>query len=180
MATIVETYWRPREIDDKPYWHLVSPHSFFYNNVRVGKGVLLSVSAAIQAEPQIHNAHTPYSLTIIDDEKEQVFEQVRQEKFPVCPPRLKTLYVFDEYALVERALKEWFSNEGKVVHECRILIGSITCKVDTVWLNSSREQWRDYAEKYWSGQMSKNPFPEILVHGALYFPKWKEFPQKAF
>ncbi len=176
MPTMVDTCWGPKEIDDKPYWHLVSPHSIFYHNVRIAKGALLSVSAAIQAEPQIHNAVTPYSLSRINDEKERVFERVRQEKFPSCPPRLKALFIFDDYKLVERARKEWFSKEDKLIHECRIIVGSVACKVDTIWLNSTREQWEEYADKYWSGQMSQHPFPEIILHGALYFPAWEQFP----
>jgi len=177
--TIVDTCWGPREIDEKPYWHLVPPSGtyadIFKNNVRVGKGALLSVSAGIEAEPHLENAHTPYSLSRRDDKKEKVFEEVRQKSFPMCPSRLKTIYVFDDYALVERALKEWFSKEPKMVYECRIMTGSITHRADTTWLNCSSEQWVNCAYKYWSGEMSNDPFPEVRVHGVLYFPKWVEF-----
>ncbi|MBC8462319.1 MAG: hypothetical protein H8D67_30485 [Deltaproteobacteria bacterium] len=176
MTTLVETCWGPRQIDDKPYWHFVSPSSFFYNNVRFGKGALLSVSTGIQAEPGIEKAQTLYSLSRTHDEKEKVFEEIRQTGFPACPPRLETLYVLDEYRFVERAQKKWFLNDPKEVHEYRILIGSITHRADTVWLNSLPEQWRDYAQKCWNGEMSQNPFPEVLVHGALYFLDWETFP----
>lgn len=106
MTTIVETCWGPRPIDDAPYWHLVGLSWLFYNNARVGKGALLSVSAGIEAEPHIHNAHTPYSLARLNDEKEVLFEEVRRTRYPHCPSRLKTLYVFDDYTLVQRALTE--------------------------------------------------------------------------
>ena len=176
MPTIVNTCWGPRPIDDQPYWHLVAKGGFFYNNVRVGKGALLSVSAGIEAEPAIENAHTPYSLSRLQDGKEKVFEEIRQTKFPTRPPRLKSLYVFDDFALVERALKEWFTNEPKIPHECRLLIGAVTHKADAVWLNANPEQWRENAVKYWEGAMTASPFPEVLVHGALYFPDWQKFP----
>ena len=179
MTSIVETCWGTREIDDKQYWHLVPSSGMaadiFKNNVRAGKGALLSVSAGIAAEPEIHNAQTPYSIARITDETERVFEEIRQSEFPACSPRLKTLYVFDDFNLVERALKEWFQNENKIIHECRVIIGSVILKADTVWLTSSENQWANNARNYWSGTMSDNPFPEVLVHGVIYFPNWEKW-----
>jgi hypothetical protein len=176
MTTVVDTCWGPRPIDDQPYWHLIAAGGLFYNNVHVGKGALLSVSAGIEAEPVIENAHTPYSLSKMQDGKEQVFEEIRKARYPTRPPRLKSLYVFDDYGLVQRALREWFPNERKTPHECRILLGAVIHKADTAWLNANSEQWRQNAEKYWQGAMTQNPFPEVLVHGALYFPDWQKFP----
>ena len=176
MPRVVETCWGPRLIDDRPYWHLVAPDGFFYNNVRVGKGALPSISASIEAEPAIENAHTPYSLSRMQDGKEQVFEEIRKSKYPTRPPRLKSLYVFDDLRLVERALREWFPNERKIPHECRLLTGSAIHKADTAWLNANQEQWRENADKYWQGAMTQNPFPEVIVHGAIYFPDWQRFP----
>jgi hypothetical protein len=175
VTSVVETCWGLKEIDDKPYWHLVGVSSLFNHNVRVGKGALLSVSAGIAAEPHLENAQTPYSFFQLNDPKEQLFEEIRYAKYPMRPPRLKSLYVFDDYAFVERALREWFRQERKLVHECRLLLGSITHKADTVWLNAFQPQWAQNAERYWAGEMTDNPFPEVLVHGALYFPAWKSF-----
>ncbi|PLK49559.1 hypothetical protein C0V76_03735 [Uliginosibacterium sp. TH139] len=104
-----------------------------------------------------------------------MFEEIRSARYPTCPPRLKSLYVFDDYALVERALREWFQNERKVVRECRLLVGAVTHKADTAWLNAHPAQWAQFAERYWVGEMTDNPFPEVLVHGALYFPEWESF-----
>lgn len=175
MTTTVETCWGPREIGDEPYWHIVDRRSFFHNNLRVGRGALLSVSAGIAAEPHLHNAHTPYSLTRRDEEKEALFEKIRLERYPHRPSRLKTLYVLDDYSLVTRALTEWFPDEKKEVYECRLLLGSTTHKADTLWLNAPQEGWLASAEKYWEGVMTDTPFPEVLVHGALYFPEWESF-----
>jgi hypothetical protein len=176
MAQLVDTCWGRREINEKPYWHLISEQGFFYNNVRVAKGALLSVSAGIAAEPHIESAQTLYSLYRSSDQKEIVFEKIRQQYYPELPPRLKTLYVFDDYSFVERALNEWFQDEAKIVHECRMLVGNKTHKADTFWLNSNADQWKICAKNYWSGEMSPEPFPEIIVHGALYFPEWQNFP----
>src|SRR5258706_11733769 len=136
MPTVVDTCWGLRPIDDRPYWHLVAAGGFFYNNVKVGKGALLSVSAAIEAESAIENAHTPYSFSKMQDGKEQVFEEIRRTKYSTRPSRLKSLYVFDDYDLVERALREWFPNERKIPHECRLLLGAVIYKADTAWLNA--------------------------------------------
>jgi hypothetical protein len=175
MATIVDTCWGPRPIDDAPYWHLVGAPWLFFNNVRVGRGALLSVSAGIEAEPHIHNAQTPYSSAGCNDSKEALFEEIRRTRYSHRPSRMKTLYVFDDYSLVQRALMEWFPNKNKTVYECRLLLGSVTHKTDTVLLNALPNQWAVNAVRYWEGAMTDTPFPEILVHGALYFPEWESF-----
>lgn len=178
MTTVVETCWGPRQIDDAPYWHLIGISWLFYNNVRVGKGALLSVSAGIEAEPHIHNAQTPYSLARRDDAKETLFEEIRCTRYPHRPSRMKTLYIFDDYSLVQRAQMEWFPNEKKIVHECRVLVGSVTHKADTTWLNALPNQWTVNAQKYWEGVMTAAPFPEVLVHGAIYFPDWESLREE--
>lgn len=57
-----------------------------------------------------------------------------------------------------------------------MLAGSVIHRADTNWLNSSPNEWPVAAQKYWEGQMSNTPFPEVLVHRALYFPGWESFP----
>lgn len=177
---IVDTCWGPREISEKQYWHLVpnngSNAMMFYNNVKVGKGALLSVSAGIKAEPHIENAQTPYSFSRLGDGKEAAFESVRKDIFPKHPSRLKSIYLFDDYSLVERALTEWFLNVSKTIHECRVLIDSTIHKADTTWLNCNPANWEECANKYWAGTMSDNPFPETIVDGAIYFPAFDTFP----
>ena len=179
MSEVVETCWGPREISDRPYWHLANKDwnydALFKNNVRAGKGALLSVSAGIEAEPEIENAQTPYSFRNMGNEKEQLFERIREANYPDLPPRLKSLYVFDDYVLVERALNEWFPNEEKIVHECRVLASANLHKADTTWLNSYPQQWVQAAKQYWSGNTTSSYFPETLVHGALYFPDWVDW-----
>jgi len=176
---IVNTYLGLKEISDKEYWHLVSSSGvnadMFKNNVRCGKGCVPSVSAIITNEPHLENAQTPYSLSRREDLKEQLFEEVRQKYFIHLPSRIKTLYVFDEYSLAEKAQAEWFKNEPKEIHECRIINGSKYFRADTTWLNCSQDQWQEFASRYWNGEMSGNPFPEVLVDGVLYFPNWLEF-----
>jgi hypothetical protein len=172
---IVTTFRGPCGVYNRPYWHLVSPNGFFYHNVRLARGELVSVSA-IAADPYLEKAQTPYSMARLADVKEAVFENVREAQFPDRPQRLKALFVFDDLSLAERALKEWFPNEQRLLHECRIVCGSNIHKADALWLNASAEQFEENAAKYWQGEMTASPFPEVIVSGALYFPDWESFP----
>ncbi len=63
------------------------------------------------------------------------------------------------------------------MHECRLLVGAVTHKADTTWLNCHEDEWVNCANKYWSGLMSNDAFPEVIAHGAIYFPNYKEFPK---
>ena len=173
--TSIVTTFRPCLVHDRPYWHVVSPHGFFHHNVRCGRGELVSVSA-IAADPNLKNAQTPYSSARLADPKDAVFEKVREANFPERPPRLKALFVFDDVAIAERALEEWFPNEQKLVHECRIVCGSNIHKADALWLNARVAQFEEHAARYWQGEMTESPFPEVIVNGALYFPGWESFP----
>ncbi|MBI4618615.1 MAG: hypothetical protein HY739_00370 [Desulfobacterales bacterium] len=96
MAT-VNTCWGLKEIRDQVYWHLVPPSGFnvdmFKNNVRVGKGALLSISVGIAAEPHLENAQTLYSLSRIEDLEERLFEEVRRKISPTSLQESK-LYMF--------------------------------------------------------------------------------------
>jgi hypothetical protein len=177
VTEIVDTYLGPTVLADQVYWHLVSPkQSMFFNNVRVGKGAVGSVSAYIAANPELALAQTAYSMSRINDDKEKIFDDVRCAINPALPPRLKSFYVFDDRALADRAVAEWFASETKQIFECRVVRGSITHRVDTLWLNAQPAQWKANAEKYWRGEMTSVPFPEVLVQGTLYFPDWKSFP----
>ncbi len=174
-TSIVTTFRGPCVVRNRPYWHVVSPHGFFHRNVRCGRGELASVSF-MAADPNLQNAQTPYSMARLSDFKEAVFENVRDAQFPNRPPRLKALFVFEEVALAEHALQEWFSKEQKLVHECRVLCGSNIHKADSRWLDAPVEQFEGNVARYWEGEMTESPFPEIIVNGALYFPGWERFP----
>jgi hypothetical protein len=177
MPSVVATCWGPTPIGDVPYWHLAAPSPFFYKTVKAGMGGLLSLEAAIAAhDPSFCNPGRPRPAIVAPDLRESIFEEVRQALNPKLPSRLKSLHVFDDHALVERALKERSANEQQASHECRLIEGSVIHKADAAWLNADESQWRESAEKYWHGLMTHTPFPEILVLGAVYFPDWQGFP----
>ncbi len=174
--TSIVTTFRPCVVHNRPFWHVVSPHGFFHHNVRCGRGELASVSCAIATDPNLEKAQTPYSIARLSDVKEAVFEYVRQADFPDRPQRLKALFVFDDLALAQRALKEWFPNEHRLLYECRIVCGSSIHKAGALWLNARVAQFEEHAARYWQGVMTESPFPEVIVNGALYFPGWESFP----
>ena len=76
--------------------------------------------------------------------------------------------------MVGRAMNEWCINEPKSVYGCGVRVGARIQRADTNWLNCFEHQWEEYANNYWSGLASNNPFYEVLVHGAIYFPDWEQ------
>ena len=44
---------------------------------------------------------------------------------------------------------------------------------DARWLDCvDAGMWEGHASCYWRGIMTEQPFPEVLVHGAVFFPEW--------
>ena len=178
MATIV-TFRGIEEIDETTYWHLVPASGtnaqMFFNNAIVGKGLVHSVSFMVELDPNLANAQTPYSIGTSEAEKERFFEDVRLARFPNLPSRLKAFYLFPSAEVANRAQREWFASELKVTVRAWIAQGSKVHEADAQLLRGSRESWPRNAERYWSGEKTNDPVPELLVHGSLYFPDWKSF-----
>ena len=174
---IVTTHFGPMPIDKTPYWHLVGqsgPDAFmFYNNVRVNKGCLFSVSAMVANG--LYGAVTPYSVAHRDRKKEHQFERVRVESYAVLPTRMGALFVFDDRAHVAHAQQTWFTGTPTNVYECRLFASSVRHKADSILLNTEAPDWDGNAHRYWQGQMTEQPLPEIIVFGGVYFPDWQSF-----
>jgi len=179
--TVIQANDKEYELLDFPFWHLVSKDGVFsdvfYHNVNLGEGILATVSLIAYSET-INGFQTPYSFSRINDEKEMVFEQVRESLYPHLPSRFKSLYVFDLIETADKAKEEWFVNNQKDILECRIVDGSVLHRADATWLECSKPHWGENAKKYWSGETSDSPFIEVLVHGLVYFPKWILFNKK--
>jgi hypothetical protein len=175
---IVTTYLGPTPIDEAPYWHVVGrggPAAFmFHNNLRVAQGCLQSVSAAVANG--LHGAVTPYCAAHRDREKEQLFEPVRAESYAVLPTRLGAMFVFDDRAHAARAQQTWFAEASTHIFECRLFTNAVRHKADSVLLNAQAPDWNGNPHRYWQGQMTAQPLPEIIVFGGVYFPDWQSFP----
>ena len=175
MGNDVIQDWQGNNIALRPgsYWHLMPTNGgLIRNNARVGKGVLYSVSA-IAALPGLSQAVTPYFLGAFNQPREIVWEKARP---PALPSRLKSFYCFESKDLAERAAREWFGNELRTPLELRIATTARVHRCDAKLLEAPEVDWQMSAERYWKGEMTEKPFPETLVHGAVYFPDWEQFP----
>lgn len=177
--TIIETFRGVEEISETTYWHLVSGNSSggfnFLNNARVARGLVHSASYMAELDPNLANVCTDYSYANRENEKERIFEQIRREQFPNLPARLKALFLFQSIELAERAQREWFPNEPRMLVRAWIADGSKMHIADAELLKGSTENWSANAIRYWSGESTSHPFWEVLVHGSIYLPDWESF-----
>lgn len=154
------------------YWHLTKAGDFLLHNAVLHEGLSLSVSA-IAEEPGLQNAVTPYALKVMNDPKEQAWENVRRAINPNLPSRSKSLYVFDREDLAQAAMAQWFPRERRSLIRTRVVAGSAMHRADARWLDCvDAGMWEGHASCYWRGIMTEQPFPEVLVHGAVFFPEW--------
>lgn len=171
--------WNGNDVPLRPgiFWHLSPPRGTLTNNARVGKGVVYSVSA-IADMPGLENAVSPYSIARMNDPKELIWEEVRTRSYELLPSRLKSFYCFESKELADRAARDWFGDEqqARVALVVRIAASARYHRCDSKLLESIKDQWNVNAERYWKGEMTSSPFPETLVHGAIYFPDWETFP----
>lgn len=168
-------------MSDNLYWHAIPVSGLwaqlFFNNVRVGQGELFSVSLLNEAYRGTADARTGYGNKGRDDPKEQVFEQVRQARFPQRPSRIDCLFLFDDPNYAEMAATRWFAAETRLIVEARLVVGATTHRGDARWLDLAASQSpEDCAVAYWQGELTPDAVPEIIVHGRVFFPRWEEFP----
>ena len=164
------------------FWHCVSPGDFlFFHNLRVGQGLLHSASV-ISRSSGLHEVGSPYSIAVEhlhqSRDKESTWEEVRTRHFPGRPSRLKVFYVFDRECTASEANTKWW-NGSKLIVPCHPMSGSNIHRADTVWLDCQPAQYEVNANRYWRGEMSSAPLPEVIVDGSLYFPQWKDHTSQA-
>jgi hypothetical protein len=127
-------------------------------------------------EPGLSEAVSHYSFAKLGDPKEAVWEGVRRQSFAHLPSRLKSFYCFENIDLADRAAKEWFGNESRTPLELRITTAAVMHRCDAKLLETTADDWPGSADRYWKGEMTNQPFPEIIVDGPVYFPGWEQFP----
>lgn len=181
---IVRTWRGEQEASDELYWHVVPSAGqwaeMFFNNVRVGQGELSSASVFNQVYEGTAEAHSGYAMKSRRDEKEQKFEQVRADDFPEKPSRIDALFLFNERQVAEHAAAEWFADEKRVIIEARLLSGANMHRGDASWLDVAEVQGLEScARAYWREEFTREPKPEVIVHGRIFFPQWEEFPTEA-
>lgn len=173
---IIFSRGRVFELLPETYWHLAHHIAgFLLHNVTLNEGICWSISE-VRRMPNLENALSPYSLKIMDDRKEKLWEKARIEVDQKIPSRNGVFFVFESDELALRVMETWFPKEEKHLLRVRILKGSNFFKADAKWLDCIEDKWEENAKNYWTGKQTSNPLPEILVDGGLYFPDWKRPP----
>jgi hypothetical protein len=109
-------------------------------------------------------------------EKVNAWERVRQVVDKNLPTRQHALFLFDDEEMAVRAGQTWFPGEARLLVEARVGNSCRIHRADSCWLNCEPPQWDLNAERYWRGEMTPEPFPEIVVDGPVYFPGWEKPP----
>ncbi|MCY1371196.1 hypothetical protein D9M68_523400 [compost metagenome] len=162
------------DLRDEIYWHLTDRDGLLLNNVRVGKGWFPSVSHFAKGE--MANAVTPYSLKNARSEKERFWEEIRATQFDKLPSRINALFGFLSKDDAERAVREWFRGEEKLVVEIRVAKQAKTHLADARHLDRHEPEWRNAAMDYWEGRVTEDPRPEVIIDGWVFFPGWEREP----
>jgi hypothetical protein len=169
--------WAGRNLKLRPgtFWHLMPAGGVIRNNARIGKGVVYSINA-IARETGLSGFTTERSHGKANDPKEVLWEVVRERSYGQLPSRFKSLYCFESNELASRAALEWFPEQHRLLLEMRIAETAAFHRCDAQLLETPQSEWEDSAERYWRGEMSDKPFPEIIVDGPVYFTNWAQFP----
>ena len=157
------------------FYHLTSLDDFLLWNVKLAEGLCPSASLQALAEG-MQGIVTPYFIANSQPQKEDFWESIRVSDFPHLPSRHKALFLFESIETATAVQQSWFLNENRILLEARIVYPSQIHLADTKWLDSPESEWESAARNYWSEIMAKEPIPEIIVHGCVYFPGWKEPP----
>jgi hypothetical protein len=173
--TTITAHGRIYELRPERYWHLTPPYgSYLLNNAYVGQGICWSTSA-VRREPGLGQAITKYGA-FGNVEKENAWERARQIVDRDLPPRQHALFLFDDEAMADRARQTWFPDQDRLLLDARIATGARVHRAESRWLDCDQPRWDENAGRYWRGEMTADPLPEIVVDGAVYFPRWKQPP----
>ena len=88
---------------------------------------------------------------------------------------MKALFLFEQEAAAHRAMAEWFQKENRRIVDVRVVVGSRYHRADAQWLERPKDEWPDAAHRYWAGDMTADPRPEIVLEGHVYLPSWDTF-----
>lgn len=164
------------ELRPESYWHLAHPTAgFLFQNVALNEGICWSISA-INCMPGLENAMSLYSLKVINDKKEKVWDRIRMDIDTELPSRKGAIFLFDSEEMALAVMAKWFPTETRHLLEVRVTKGGKIRRADAKWLDCDEDRWEENAYQYWAGNMMCDPIPEVLVEGAVYFPGWKRQP----
>jgi hypothetical protein len=123
----------------------------------VNKGKIECADIARQA----HKIANHYSML----SRELIMEEIRLQIAPTAPSRKTCLWVVDELPLAEY----WSKKIGGTSQIVKLSLTGCIHRCDAKHLMNESEPLADTyakAERYWLGQVSKDPLPEILFAGS--------------
>ena len=157
---LTETY--ATYIESNLHWMVWNP---LLHNAELRDGFVSSVSF-YTGIPE--GSGTLYNLCNDSRNKEDVWERVRADEFPLLPSRKNALFLFDDINAACEANRIWFRLSRDLVR-VRIVDESIVHKADSRWLDAYEDEWESAARNYWKGIMTRgNLFPEIVTRGEVY------------
>ncbi|MFO0995291.1 MAG: hypothetical protein U1F33_01310 [Alphaproteobacteria bacterium] len=158
------------------YWYLASSTmGLLRHYVSLSEGICSSISM-IASLPALDGSVPHFGLRLMSEEKENAWESIRLLTDPRLPSRRHSALLFDDESIAREAATRWFAPEVKHVLDVRIVWGTKLHLADARWLECDEERWHDHAQAYWTGEMTNDPLPEVLVDGLVYFPSWRRPP----
>jgi hypothetical protein len=64
-------------------------------------------------------------------------------------------------------------NGARIILEAQIVSGANVGTFDARQLDASPDQWEAAARRYWAGEMTTDPRPEVLVDGQAQLVGWE-------
>jgi len=157
----------------RSFLHAADPADWlFSHNLYCGRGNLSAVSAWRQADPNLTGAMSLYEAFTRERPKEDFFEQVRAREFPEQPSRLGSIYLFTTREIADACNAEWWSG-ARTIHEARIVSAFSVGIFDSRQLDADPEQWEAAARRYWAGELTPNPRPEVVLNGTIHIVEWE-------
>lgn len=156
-------------------FHAIDPNDgMFCHNIALSKGQLIAVSLARQAHPEWEGILSPYEAFTREREKETIFERVRASIYPNCPPRLGSIFLFPTREAADKANSDWWSNQRQILL-AKIVQAPRVGTFDAKLLDATSDEWEKSAHRYWSGEMTYNPSPEVLIDGIVQLYGWESY-----
>jgi hypothetical protein len=172
LTNAIEHDGRTIELHPQVFYHVApSEGTHLYHNVFLGKGFVRTVSAMDLAD-----AVTPYSAHGRENPKELLWDETRKKVDLRLPSRLGAMFLVASEEVAHTIIAKWFSHENRNILRARVVVGSVAFIADAIWLDANEPDWPANSEKYWRGEQSLRPIPEVIVHGAVYFPDWEQAP----
>lgn len=159
----------------KTFWHAIDPaDAIFCHNLKVSQGKVIAAAYLRAGDSALSGLQSPYEAFTREREKEEAFEKVRSAGFDACPPRLGSIFLFDDLNQGRSANEAWWDGR-RVLLETIVVEAKRMSRFDSKHLDRPRAEWDAAARDYWSGSLTANPRVEVLVDGVVQLRGWEAY-----